>query len=518
MPSRKRGHSKIVVVGSGVAGLTAAASLARAGHTVTVYEQFSEIGGVTATLNRDGFSWDLGPTLLEGFAPDERGGRVLKDLGIADRIAFEEASRSYRFPDFELSRPTAYGGPHWRREYLKQLFPAERDGIDSYYRFYNRVMSYFALNLRAELARGPAKAATRLRLWMIRNRIKDRRNWSAQKLMAHFFVDSRLKAVFTSPLTDLTVRPSQFPALGIPILNAENSFDHRIPRRLSGIGRRPSYRFVLGGCSSLVNAIADCLRQHGGRIYTNATVQRILITGDRATGVQLAGGHQEPADIVIATGGARETFFELVGRAYLPADLAFQVDELRLMESVLMVHLGVDYDPTSYQPDALTHYYGTYDVEGSISACLSGDYHEGRNDFVIYIPTAHSPDLAPSGHHAITIYSVAPNELHTGTWQERRRELADKLVAQAEVVFPGLRSHIVTKVILTPEDFQSHTHQHHHALGGRAPVMGIDGPGYDTAIQGLWFIGSQSRSGGGVQNVMLGAHDASRMIQDRLKH
>ena len=49
--------------------------MVRAGHQVTVYEQFSEIGGVTATLRREGFGWDLGPLLLEGLGPGEPAGR-----------------------------------------------------------------------------------------------------------------------------------------------------------------------------------------------------------------------------------------------------------------------------------------------------------------------------------------------------------------------------------------------------------------------------------------------------------
>jgi phytoene dehydrogenase-like protein len=79
-------------------------------------------------------------------------------------------------------------------------------------------------------------------------------------------------------------------------------------------------------------------------------------------------------------------------------------------------------------------------------------------------------------------------------------------------VIPELREHIVAKVVLTPEDFRERTHQEHHAFGGRAPVMGTEGPGPETPLQGLWFVGSQSKSGGGVQNVMAGAQDAARQI------
>jgi phytoene dehydrogenase-like protein len=51
---------RVAVLGSGLSGLTAAALLARRGHRVSVYEQHPEIGGVTSSIEKDGFRWDLG--------------------------------------------------------------------------------------------------------------------------------------------------------------------------------------------------------------------------------------------------------------------------------------------------------------------------------------------------------------------------------------------------------------------------------------------------------------------------
>jgi prolycopene isomerase len=183
------------------------------------------------------------------------------------------------------------------------------------------------------------------------------------------------------------------------------------------------------------------------------------------------------------------------------------------MESVLMVHVGIDLDPTPYQPAALCYYYNTYEVEGSVSRCQSGEYHEGRDGFLVYVPSLHSPELAPPGHHAVTIYTIAPNHLREGTWTDRREELADKLLAEAERVLPGLREHVRVQVILTPDDWRVRTHQVHHSFGGAAPVMGKEGVPHRTPVRGLWFIGSQSESRGGVAGVIAGARKAINMIK-----
>ena len=51
---------KVAIIGSGLAGLTAGALCAQAGHDVAIYEQHDMIGGITATYEKDGFKWDWG--------------------------------------------------------------------------------------------------------------------------------------------------------------------------------------------------------------------------------------------------------------------------------------------------------------------------------------------------------------------------------------------------------------------------------------------------------------------------
>ncbi len=96
-------RKRVAVIGSGMAGLTAGAYLARDGHRVTVYEQYPEPGGVTATITKDGFSWDLGPLLLEGFGPGDIGTKILTEMGVPaergrDRSPPSRATGASSFP------------------------------------------------------------------------------------------------------------------------------------------------------------------------------------------------------------------------------------------------------------------------------------------------------------------------------------------------------------------------------------------------------------------------------------
>jgi phytoene dehydrogenase-like protein len=503
---------KAIVIGSGMAGLTAAAYLARDGHQVTVYEQFADIGGVTATLKREGFAWDLGPLMVEGVGPGEPAGKILTELGVADQLRLERGDRGTAFPDFCIQRPDEYGGLYWRREYLKELFPDESEGLDRYYRFYDHMLDLVSLSHRAERAGGLAALLLKVRLGLLFNKVKRMKDWSAEQVVDHFFERKELKALYTAILADLVVRPSQCPGLLVPVLNPETATDSRIPTQTK-VGVRPGFHYVLGGCEKLVEALASAVRAGGGQIQTRARVQQILVERGRVTGVLLEDGHREPADLVVASGGAQEAFFGLVGREHLPADFAAKVDDVPFMESVMMVHLGIDFDPTPYQPGPLCYYYNSYDIEEGIGRCLQGEYHEGRDGFLIYVPSLHSPEMAPPGHHAVTVYTIAPNHLSEGTWTERRDEMADKLLVEAEKIVPGLRERTQVKVILTPQDFRVRTLQEHHSFGGAAPLMGKSGAPYQTPIRGLWFVGSQSEGGAGVTNTIVGAWKAARMIR-----
>ena len=503
---------KIAIIGSGMSGLTAAAYLAKAGHQVSVYEQFPSPGGVTATLHQDGFGWDIGPLLLEGFAPGDKARLILEELGVSDQVPVVHEDRGLSMPDFALWKPKEYEGLYWRRERLKNLFPAESHSLDRYYRFYDQMLQLMALARQSEAASGVAGLWLKLRLWLAFQPLKHLVDVNATQLMDSYFSSPALKTVFLGIVADYVTAPSEFPALGVPSLHLETAFEKRIPTYPGTRSAQTAYTYILGGCQTLVDSVMGVVLANGGKVHTNTTIKRIIIENGKATGVELASGQLEPADIVLVSGGMQEVFFDLLGREHLPAEFIRQIESNLMMESVLMVQIGIDFDPTPYQPAALCYYYNTTDLEGAVKRLRTGDYHEGQEGLLIYVPSLHSPRLAPEGKYAVTVYTVAPDTLNQGSWAERRDELADKLLAEAEKYVPGLREHSLTRLILTPEDFRLRTHQRHHSFGGVPPVIGNQPPKHQTPIAGLWFIGAQSESGGGVMNVMLGAQKVAKRI------
>jgi phytoene dehydrogenase-like protein len=184
-----------------------------------------------------------------------------------------------------------------------------------------------------------------------------------------------------------------------------------------------------------------------------------------------------------------------------------------VMDSVFMIHLGLDFDPSPHLHGVCTYFYKTYDFEKGIEEAKNGIYHEGRDGLVVHVPSLHSPEMAPPGHHAMTIYTICPDRLKDGSWSERKDEFADRLVEYTEQHIPNLRSHIRFRVILTPEDFRSRTRADHHAFGGLAPMVGKSGIPHKTPINGLWFVGQQSESGGGIINVLPAAYKTAKRLE-----
>jgi phytoene dehydrogenase-like protein len=454
--------------------------------------------------------------MVEGFAPGEPVGKILAELGCADKVRLVRADRGISFPDYRVFREPEFRGPYWRRGKLNEIFPQEAEGLDRYYQFYDTMLDLMTLDRQAEEATALRGLLLKLRMAWLFRRVRQYETWNAQQVMDHFFTDPRLKAFFLGILADMVVLPSEFPGLGVPATNQETAFDTRLPADAVGIGPRMTFQYIVGGCSSLVDAVAGVVRENGGRLHTSCPVGRVLLEGDRVQGVELTGGERKEADLVLLTGAARESFFNLVGREALPADYAAKVDDVPLMESVFMVHLGVDMDPSPYQEDALVYYYGTYDMEEGAGRTRRADYHEGKDGYLIYIPSYHSPSLAPEGHHAVTVYTIAPNEIEGG-WESRRQEMTDKLLHEAERIVPGLREHARVIVSLTPADFGRLTNQiDHHSFGGHCPVMGKTGAPHRTPFKGLWFLGSQSESGGAVPGVMKGARKVFNLIRAEL--
>lgn len=503
---------KAAIVGAGLGGLTFGALLARDGWQVDVYDRNEKVGGVCALAEKNGFKWEQGPLILGDMLPGEPVYELLKELGIT--LPTQRAERGIEMPDYAMWRPDEYAGPYWRRERLKELFPEEAEGIDAYYRFYDDMLRLRYLGGLAEKQPG---LINKLRLALAFLKVKKYAGMTAQQLMEHFFSTEKIRTLYTGILADFCAKPDEFQGLGVPFLNFETAFDKRIPLEKDGKPYNPGYCYITGGVQKLPEALAGAVTSKGGRIHLGTTVEKILIENGKAVGLRLEGGETVSADLVAATGGAKDVFYGLVGEEHLNEHYRQVLKSFMPMEAVFMLHLGLDYDPMQFMKAPLCYYYKTYDIFDATRRLRAGEYHGGKDGFLISVDSCHAPDFAPEGMHSVTIYTIAPDTLNDGDWEAEKERWADMLIDLAQEHLPGLREHIREKLVMTAVEYRELTHMRKSSFGGLVPIWKQENPAWKTPVKDLWFVGQQSENIGGVGNVTTGAKRAYEQMKKELK-
>lgn len=491
---------KIAIIGAGLGGLTFGALAAKDGHQVTVFDKNPKPGGVVALLEHEGYRFEQGPLLLGDLWEGEPVYEFLKSLDIT--LPTVRADRDIVMPDYDMIKPEAYGGPYWRAKRLKELFPEEKDGIDEYYRLYDNMMQLRFLSSQKQTP------INKLRLALTFLKIRKYADMTVEQLLEHLFRSDKIRTLFSGIFADFCADPNEVQGLGVVFTNPETAFDKRIPVEKRGKLYYPVFSFIQGGCQKLPEALADYITAHGGTIHQNTVVEKVLVENGRAAGVRLEDGSEIRADAVVGCGAGKDFFERCVGLEHLDEEYRKILAEFRPMEAVFMLHLGVDYDPMQYLRSSLYYCYGMYDLHTATDKLRSGQYHEGDDGYLIFVPSFHAPEFAPEGKHCVTIYTVAPDTLKEGSWELRKEEYADKLVKLAERQLPELGKHIVTRKIMTAEDYRRFTHMDKSSFGGVVPIWNQKNPPHVTPVKHLYFVGQQSENAGGVGAVILGAKAA----------
>lgn len=491
---------KITIIGAGLGGLTYGALAVRDGHEVHIYEKNNVPGGVVALLEHDGYKFEQGPLLIGDMLEGEPIYEFLKELGITlDTVS---ADRNIVMPDYDMITPKEYEGPYWRRERLKMLFPEEASNIDRYYKFYDDVMHLRYLSML------PQTGFNKIRLALAFLKIKKYVNMNADELTKHFFNSEKIRTLYTGILADFCADPSEAQGLAIVFTNFETAFDKRIPLYRNGKKYYPGYCYIKGGCQKIPESLAEYITSYGGKIHYNTIVDKVLVENGRVQGIRLEGGEIIDSNMVVGCGSGKDFFFNTVGREHLDENYINVLDTFRPMEAVFMLHLGVDINPVEYMHSALTYCYGMYDLHGATVKLRNGIYHEGYDGYLLFVPSHHAPEFAPEGMHCLTIYTIAPDTLKDGDWDDKKAEYAQKLISLAERQIPDLSKHITTMRIMTAKDYREYTHMSKCSFGGVVPIWNQQNPAHITPIKNLVFVGQQSENAGGLANVIIGSKNA----------
>ena len=277
-----------------------------------------------------------------------------------------------------------------------------------------------------------------------------------------------------------------------------------------------------GGARSMIDAQVSLLESLGGEVRLSTTVERVLVDGDRATGVEIAGGERLTATrAVIANLTPKVLFGGLVPDHLLSARFRRQVTSYKHAPGTMMIHLAMDdlpdwaADPTARQY-AYVHV-GPYmeDMSLAYQQAMAGLLPE-RPTLVVGQPTAVDPSRAPEGKHVLWVQvRVVPGAISGDAaglidargWDDAGDPYADRVLDIIEQYAPGTRDKVLARHVLTPSDLEAANPNliGGDSLGGSHHLMQHfflrPFPGwtkYRTPVKDLYMCGAGTWPGAGV--------------------
>ncbi len=482
----------VIVIGSGLGGLSCAAAFARQGFRPLVLEQHDKPGGFATAFPRPGgFVFDVS---LHSTTVGERGGvrNLIDGFPEITEVEFLPHPNLFRaiYPEHDLRvaqrDPAAYAAQ------LTALFPAEREGIAGLFEDMAGLATEVGRLSRAGGQVDMSRLATDYphlvrfngRTWgdMVDARIRDR----------------RLKAIVSGQWGYYGLPPSRL-----------SCFYYAIPFMgyLSGGGYYPR-----GRSQSISSALARYIVAHGGTVQLNTRVDRILLSEGAATGVATAGGAEFRSRVVVSNADPFATFQRMVPDRSALAEYEAAWQRYSVSLSCLQVFLGLKEDLVGRLgiTDSEVFISPDYDDEAGYAHALAGEVEQGGAGVMLY--DAIGRGFSPPGKNTLNILTLqgyGPWERfeadyfagRKAAYDREKRRMAEVLVRMVEErLLPGLSRAIEVMEVGTPLTNVRYTGHRRGAIYGWDQTVSNSGStriGHATPIRNLYLAGAWSRPGHG---------------------
>ncbi|MEX0658273.1 MAG: NAD(P)/FAD-dependent oxidoreductase [Egibacteraceae bacterium] len=413
----------VIVIGSGIAGLTAGALLAYTGRRVVVCEQADGLGGYAHAFQRGDhgqYTFDPAVHLL---ADQQLFGGVLQLLGVRDSCTFIPSEHFYRaiLPDYAIDLPAD------REGYVEthvEAFPHEAEGIRGFWEMC-RTVHREAHDMPAALHLRDLDAAVAAAPNMFRYRQS-----TLADVLDEYIDDPRAKAVCAVPWQYLGVPPSMAAFQTFAQLTTVHTDD---------------LFAIEGGVERLIHALADAITSRGGAIRTGCRVTAIPVSDGRARGVTLADGEELHADWVLSGADPFQTFEQLVADEHVPSKYLRKLSRMRVSGSAFLLFAASRLDLSAWDLPHQIFTHASWDHEESYRMTSVGDFG------VRWItPTSLlDPSVAPEGEHIVVCKAITPYDVGT-PWADIKERCTQKLLGELDTILPGFTDDLTFVESATP--------------------------------------------------------------------
>ncbi len=491
---------KVIVIGAGIAGLSAAIRLAHAGYSVEIHEQEEMPGGKMHQIMADGHTFDVGPTLV--MMPS-----VYREVfELAGKDPDDHIPMTKLDPMYEVY----FKGKPYRHyvinadlvDLMKIMESKGSENAQGFLAYLAEIYKRYQIALKYFLSRPFRTKSDIYNFKMIRQALKLKTFDSADHMMASFMPDRDLQQMLSFQTLYIGVSPKKGPSLYniIPMIEI-----------LYGVW------FIKGGMHTMAEKMAELFEELGGRIEYKSRVDSISIANRKVTGIN-AGGKEIPADHVICNADFPYAVTELVrepksrGR-YTPE----KINKMDYSCSCLVFYWGVVGECSEL---AAHTFIISEDLDDNLDRIFDGRLISDPSLY-LHIPSRIDADMAPAGKSSFyVLIPVSDPVTAEYEWNEvtigHYRSCALKCLS----ALPGLndlKDRITTERMFTPKDFNEHFNAYRGATFGLAPTLyqsnHLRPQAKSMDCEGLYFTGSSTHPGAGVPIVI----ESGRICAEELR-
>jgi phytoene desaturase len=489
---------KAIIIGAGFGGLALGIRLQSAGIETTIVEARDKPGGRGYHWEKDGFTFDAGPTVITD-PPCLQELWRLSGRDMAADVTFMPVTPFYRlhWPDgttFDYSNDEAQ-----LKSEIEKLNPKDVDGYARFLEYskgvhdegYVKLGSAAFLDFASMIKAAPALA--KYQAWR-----------SVYSIVSSYVKSEKLREALSFHTLLVGGNPMTTSAIYALI--------HTIEKE-GGVW------FAKGGTNALVSGMVTHFERLGGTLRLDDAVEEIETLGDKVTGVRTKSGWQSDCDVVASNGDLMHSYRDLLGGTRRGQSMARSLARKSWSPSLFVLHLGIK----GTWP-GIPHHMILFGPR--YKGLLDDIYKNGvlPEDFSLYLhhPTVTDPDLAPEG--CSTFYVLAP-VAHMGKapldWdghvgEMMRERILDELERR---LIPDIRSRIMTSFHYTPADFGRDLNAHHGSAFSLEPLLTqsayLRAHNRDDEFKNLYFTGAGTHPGAGIPGVVGSAKaTAAIMLED----